>query len=127
MMKKETRTTDTTIETKTTTTKNHKGPIRGLICYVIYKSMKRMILVISLLFCLTGLSQKVVKKKPIVRDSIVEITYTDGTRRKMVWVNDSTVMLVMSDVKGRGFSKAYIDPEFATREKRIYFIIKFEE
>lgn len=121
-------TTDTTIKTRTTTTKNHKGPIRGLICYVIYMSMKRMILIISLLFCLSGLSQKVVKKKrPIVRDSIVEITYTDGTRRKMVWVNDSTVMLVMGDVKGRNFSKAYIDPEFATREKRIYFIIKFEE
>jgi len=36
-------------------------------------------------------------------------------------------MLVMGDVKGRSFSKAYIDPEFATREKRIYFIIKFED
>jgi hypothetical protein len=127
MMKKETMTTDTTIKTMTTTTKNRKGPIRGLICYVIYMSMKRMILIISLLFCLSSLSQKVVKKKPIVRDSIVEITYTDGTHRKMVWVNDSTVMLVMGDVKGRNFSKAYIDPEFATREKRIYFIIKFED
>jgi hypothetical protein len=87
--------------------------------------MKKMIFVISLFISLSTLSQKT--KKPIVRDSIVEIIYTDGTHRKMVWVNDSTVMLVMSDVKGRGFSKAYIDPEFATREKRIYFIIKFEE
>ena len=87
--------------------------------------MKKMIFVISLFISLSTLSQKT--KKPIVRDSIVEIIYTDGTHRKMVWVNDSTVMLVMSDVKGRGFSKAYIDPEFATREKRIYFIIKFED
>jgi hypothetical protein len=79
------------------------------------------------LFCLTGLSQKVAKKKPIVRDSIVEITYTDGTRRKMVWINDSTVMLIITDLKGRPFSKAYIDPEFAENQRRIYFIIKFEE
>lgn len=86
--------------------------------------MKNLILFISLFISLSALSQKI--KKPI-RDSVVEIIYTDGTRRKMVWVNDSTVMLVMGDVKGRSFSKAYIDPEFATREKRIYFIIKFEE
>jgi hypothetical protein len=86
--------------------------------------MKKMIFVISLFISFSTLSQKI--KKPI-RDSVVEIIYTDGTRRKMVWVNDSTVMLVMGDVKGRSFSKAYIDPEFATREKRIYFIIKFEE
>jgi hypothetical protein len=86
--------------------------------------MKKMIFVISLFISLSTLSQKT--KKPI-RDSVVEIIYTDGTRRKMVWINDSTVMLVMGDVKGRSFSKAYIDPEFATREKRIYFIIKFEE
>jgi len=87
--------------------------------------MKKLIFVIFMFFSFSVLSQK--SKKPIVRDSIVEIIYTDGTRRKMVWVNDSTVMLVMGDVKGRSFSKAYIDPEFATREKRIYFIIKFEE
>lgn len=87
--------------------------------------MKNFILFISLFISLSVLSQKI--KKPIVRDSVVEIIYTDGTRRKMVWVNDSTVMLVMGDVKGRSFSKAYIDPEFATREKRIYFIIKFED
>jgi len=86
--------------------------------------MKNLILFISLFISLSALSQNI--KKPI-RDSVVEIIYTDGTRRKMVWVNDSTVMLVMGDVKGRSFSKAYIDPEFATREKRIYFIIKFEE
>ena len=86
--------------------------------------MKNLILFISLFISLSALSQKI--KKPI-RDSVVEIIYTDGTRRKMVWVNDSTVMLVMGDVKGRSFSKAYIDPEFATKEKRIYFIIKFEE
>jgi hypothetical protein len=86
--------------------------------------VKNLILFISLFISLSALSQKI--KKPI-RDSVVEIIYTDGTRRKMVWVNDSTVMLVMGDVKGRSFSKAYIDPEFATREKRIYFIIKFEE
>ena len=86
--------------------------------------MKNLILFISLFISLSALSQKI--KKPI-RDSVVEIIYTDGTRRKMVWINDSTVMLVMGDVKGRSFSKAYIDPEFATREKRIYFIIKFEE
>lgn len=87
--------------------------------------MKKMIFVISLFISFSTLSQNT--KKPVIRDSVVEIIYTDGTRRKMVWVNDSTVMLVMSDVKGRGFSKAYIDPEFATREKRIYFIIKFED
>ena len=87
--------------------------------------MKNLILFISLFISLSVLSQKT--KKPVIRDSVVEIIYTDGTRRKMVWVNDSTVMLVMGDVKGRSFSKAYIDPEFATREKRIYFIIKFED
>jgi hypothetical protein len=87
--------------------------------------MKKLIFVIFMFFSFSVLSQK--SKKPIVRDSIVEIIYTDGTHRKMVWVNDSTVMLVISDSKNRHFSKAYIDPEFATNEKRIYFIIKFEE
>lgn len=87
--------------------------------------MKKLILVIFMFISFSLLSQK--NKKPIVRDSVVEIIYTDGTHRKMIWVNDSTVMLVIGDNKGKIFSKAYIDPEFATREKRIYFVIKFEE
>ena len=87
--------------------------------------MKKLLFVIFMFFGFSVLSQK--SKKPIVRDSIIEIIYTDGTHRKMVWVNDSTVMLVISDSKNRHFSKAYIDPEFVTSEKRIYFIIKFEE
>lgn len=87
--------------------------------------MKKLIFIILMFLSITSFSQK--NKKPIVRDSVVEIIYTDGTHRKMIWVNDSTVMLVIGDNKGKIFSKAYIDPEFATREKRIYFIIKFEE
>ena len=94
---------------------------------IIYKSVKKMILVISMLLCLPAFSQARKKTARIVRDSVVEILYTDGTRRKMVWVNDSTVMLVITDLKGRPFSKAYVDPEFAENQRRIYFIIKIEE
>lgn len=89
--------------------------------------MKKIILFVSLLFCLPVFSQARKKPARLVRDSVVEILYTDGTRRKMVWVNDSTVMLVITDLKGRPFSKAYVDPEFAENQRRIYFIIKIEE
>lgn len=74
------------------------------------------------------LAQKSVKKtRPIVKDSIVEITYTDGTKRRMVWINDSTVMLIISNKKNGTTSKAYVDPEFAESETEKYFKIKREE
>lgn len=86
-----------------------------------------MILVISLLLTSVALAQK---HRPVgrpVRDSVVEVIYTDGTRRKMVWINDSTIMLVISSKDSKVSSKAYIDPEFADRQKRYYYFIKFEE
>ena len=88
--------------------------------------MRFLVLIPFVIWCAAALAQR---KPPsrVVRDSVVEILYTDGTRRKMVWVNDSTVMLVIADLKGRPFSKAYVDPEFAERQRRIYFIIKIEE
>lgn len=86
-----------------------------------------MILVISMLASLVTYSQKQRPAKRAVRDSVVEVIYTDGTRRKMVWINDSTVMLVISSKDSKVSSKAYIDPEFAERQKRYYYFIKFEE
>lgn len=84
--------------------------------------MKNFIFVILLLISSQVLSQK---KRPI-SDSIVDITYTDGTKRRMVWVNDSTVLLILSDKKGRITSKTYIDPEIAEIQKKIHYIIKFD-
>ena len=91
--------------------------------------MKKVIsLVLLLLLTSFTHSQKNVKKTPpIVKDSIVEITYTDGTKRRMVWINDSTVMLIISNKKNGPTSKAYIDPEFAESETEKYFKIKREE
>lgn len=86
-----------------------------------------MIFIILLLFSVPLFSQKRLVKKPIVRDSIVEIIYTDGTHRKMVWINDSTVMLVLSSKNGKVSSRAYIDPEFAENQRRIYYFIKIED
>ena len=59
--------------------------------------MKKFIFVILLFISSQVLSQK---KRPI-SDSIVDITYTDGTKRRIIWVNDSTVLLILSDKKGR--------------------------
>jgi hypothetical protein len=89
------------------------------------KSVVFTILFLVSYFCVNA--QSVYKNKPIVKDSIVEITYTDGTRRTMVWINDSTVLLRISNHIGRITSKAYIDPEFAESEKEKYFIIKREK
>ena len=94
--------------------------------------MKKVIsLVLLLLLTSFTHSQKNVKKTPPivkdVKDSIVEITYTDGTKRRMVWINDSTVMLIISNKKNGPTSKAYIDPEFAESETEKYFKIKREE
>lgn len=94
--------------------------------FLIYKSVRKLIFVISMLVAPLAWSQKKAPRR-VVRDSVVEIVYTDGTVRRMVWVNDSTVMLVISAGKGRPFSRAYIDPEFAAGERRKYFVIKFEE
>jgi hypothetical protein len=45
----------------------------------------------------------------------------------MVWINDSTVLLRISNSIGKISSKAYIDPEFAESETEKYFIIKREK
>jgi len=90
--------------------------------------MKKIISFIFFLFIsFLTFSQKSGKKLPIVKDSIVEITYTDGTKRTMVWINDSTVLLKISTSIGKITSKAYIDPEFAEIETERYFIIKREK
>lgn len=90
--------------------------------------MKKIISVILFLFInFLTFSQKSVKKPRIVKDSIVEITYTDGTKRRMVWINDSTVLLIISNKKNVPNSKAYIDPEFAESETEKYFKIKRED
>ena len=89
------------------------------------KSVVFTILFLVNYFC--GNAQSIYKNKPIVKDSIVEITYTDGTKRTMVWINDSTVLLRISNSIGKISSKAYIDPEFAESETEKYFIIKREK
>jgi len=89
--------------------------------------MKRTITILFLFFAyFVSAQNRANKKHPIVKDSIVEITYTDGTKRRMVWINDSTVMLVISNSIGIT-SKTYIDPEFAETETEKYFIIKRED
>lgn len=90
--------------------------------------MKEVIsLTFILLFSFITLSQKSKKTHPIAKDSIVEITYTDGTKRRMVWINDTTVILIISNKKNGPTSKTYIDPEFAESETEKYFKIKREE
>ena len=90
--------------------------------------MKEVIsLTFILLFSFFTLSQKSKKTHTIAKDSIVEITYTDGTKRRMVWINDSTVILIISNKKNGPTSKSYIDPEFAESETEKYFKIKREE
>ena len=88
--------------------------------------MKSVLTILFLLTCFCGNAQSVRKSKTIVKDSIVEITYTDGTKRTMVWINDSTVLLKIGNAK-KITSKAYIDPEFAESETEKYFIIKREK
>ena len=83
------------------------------------------ITILFLFICLFSNAQSVTKNKPIVKDSIVEITYTDGTKRTMVWINDSTVLLKIGNTKGKISSKAYIDSEFAEKETEKYFILIF--
>jgi hypothetical protein len=90
--------------------------------------MKRTITILFLFFAyFISAQNRANKKHPIVKDSIVEITYTDGTKRRMVWINDSTVILIISNKKNGPTSKSYIDPEFAESETEKYFKIKRED